>query len=155
MIMTNQSTELATDDPTRIELDHFYPHPPAKVWRALTEPEFMGRWLMAPDTFEARAGHRFTFQARPMPAVGFSGQVACVILDATPPKRLSYSWDDAERSEPTGWVITWELIEEGHGTRLILRHTGFDPDLDQQQRSRTIMSGGWVRVLDGLEPVLG
>jgi uncharacterized protein YndB with AHSA1/START domain len=61
--MMNQSTESVTGDPTRIELDHFYPHPPTKVWRALTEPKLMGSWLMAPDTFEARAGHRFTFQA--------------------------------------------------------------------------------------------
>lgn len=143
-----------TDDQTRIELDHFYPHPPAKVWRALTTPELMAGWLMAPDGFEPRAGQRFTFQARPMPATDFSGTIDCQVLEATPPSRLSYSWEDPERERPTGWVVSWELVPEGHGTRLLLRHTGFDPDDATQQRARTIMGGGWLRILDLLESAL-
>lgn len=44
--MTDDRTTL--DDPTVIELDQFYPHPPQKVWRALTTPELMGQWMSPP-----------------------------------------------------------------------------------------------------------
>jgi uncharacterized protein YndB with AHSA1/START domain len=144
---------LATDL-TRIELDQFYPHPPTKVWRALTTPSLMSSWLMAPEGFAPRVGQRFTFRARPMPATGFSGVVSCEVLEADEPKRLSYSWNDAEASEPTGWVITWELLPEGKGTRVLFTHSGFDPDSPTAQLSRTIMGSGWPRILAALENVL-
>jgi len=40
------------------------PHPHAKVWRALTEPELLAAWLMAND-MRALVGHRFTFKQQP------------------------------------------------------------------------------------------
>jgi hypothetical protein len=47
------------------------------------------------------------------------------------------------------------LHPEGTGTRVILRHRGFDPDDAVQQRSRTIMGNGWVRIVSQLGEVLG
>ena len=40
------------------------------------------------------------------------------------------------------------------GTRVILRHSGFDPDDAVQQRSRTIMGNGWARTAGQLGEVL-
>ena len=40
----------------RIEHEQTYPHPPERVWRALTEPAELGAWLM-PTDFVALAGH--------------------------------------------------------------------------------------------------
>lgn len=34
------------EDLTVIRVDQFFPHPPAKVWRALTEPELLLQWQM-------------------------------------------------------------------------------------------------------------
>ena len=34
------------DDLTVIRVDQFFPHPPAKVWRALAEPELLVQWQM-------------------------------------------------------------------------------------------------------------
>jgi uncharacterized protein YndB with AHSA1/START domain len=31
-----------------------YPHPPAKVWRALTDPALMALWGMRPEGFARR-----------------------------------------------------------------------------------------------------
>jgi len=47
-----------------ISLKYDLPHPPAKVWRALTEPELLAAWLMAND-MRALVGHRFTFKQQP------------------------------------------------------------------------------------------
>jgi hypothetical protein len=46
------------------------------------------------------------------------------------------------------------LHPEGTGTRVILRHSGFDPDDAVQQRSRTIMGNGWVRIAGQLGDAL-
>jgi uncharacterized protein YndB with AHSA1/START domain len=58
-----------TADPRVIEIDQFYPHPPQRVWRALTTPELMARWLMQPSGFAPVVATRFSFQGQPM-AVG-------------------------------------------------------------------------------------
>ncbi|HEY6732591.1 MAG TPA: SRPBCC domain-containing protein, partial [Roseiarcus sp.] len=41
------------------------PHPPEKVWRALTEAHLIEQWLMTND-FEPRLGALFTLRAKPM-----------------------------------------------------------------------------------------
>ncbi|BBY06813.1 SRPBCC family protein [Mycobacterium noviomagense] len=142
-------------DATIIEVDQFYPHPPERVWRALTTPELMARWLMEPDGFEPVVGIRFTFRGQPMPSVGFSGEVACEVLAVAPGQQLAMSWADARSDKPATWVVTWSLHPEGHGTRVILRHTGFDPDDDVQQRARTVVGNGWIRIAARLGDVLG
>jgi uncharacterized protein YndB with AHSA1/START domain len=141
-------------DPTVIEVDQFYPHPPQRVWRALTTPELMARWLMKPSGFAPVVGTRFTFCGQPMPSVGFSGEIACEVLDVVVGERLAITWADARSDKPSAWVITWTLHPEGTGTRVILRHTGFDPDDAVQQRSRDIMGKGWVRIAAQLGEVL-
>lgn len=143
-----------TSDLTSIVLDQFYPHPPAKVWRAITTPELMGRWLMEPIGFEPVAGNRFRMKARPMPAVNFSGEVRCEVLEAIEPQRLSFSWNDANSADDSGWTVTWDLHPEGRGTRMLFTHSGFDPDDPTSQLSRTIMRGGWPGIVNRLGTLL-
>ena len=71
-------TDVAAD-PTVIEVDQFYPHSPERVWRALTTPDLMARWLMEPAGFAPVVGTRFTFRGQPMPSVGFSGEIVCEV----------------------------------------------------------------------------
>ncbi|MER6583279.1 SRPBCC domain-containing protein [Nonomuraea sp. NPDC001023] len=129
------------DDRTAIRLDEFLKHPPAKVWRALTDPELMARWLM-PNDFRLEVGHRFTFTTQPRKAVGFDGTVHCQVLEFEAEKLLRISWSDRKQAD---WTVTWRLVPEGRGTRLFLDHEGFDPDDPTQQLSRRIMGGGWPR----------
>lgn len=132
------------DDLTTVRVDQFLPHPPAKVWRALTEPELIAQWLM-PGDFQLTIGHRYTMRAKAMPATGFSGTVQAEILAFETEKMLRLGWQDANPAAGDGadWTITWTLRPEGTGTRLFLVHEGFDPDNPVQQRARTIMGGGW------------
>jgi len=76
------------------------------------------------------------------------------MIDAVEGKQLAISWADACSDQPPAWVVSWTLHPEGTGTRVILRHTGFDPDDVVQQRSRTIMGNGWVRIAGQLGEVL-
>lgn len=79
-----------SDDLTRIEVDQLFPHPPARLWRALTTPELMEQWLM-PTGFQPVVGQRFSFRSRPVAQTGFSGEIACEVLELEPEQRLRIS----------------------------------------------------------------
>lgn len=137
-----------TTEPTSIEVDQYLPHPPAKVWRALTDPDRLARWLMHSD-FAPIAGHRFTFRTDPRP--GFDGVVHCRVLDIEPERLLRWSW----RNGALDSTVTWTLAAEGRGTRLFLRHDGFDPDDPWQRQAMRVMGGGWrSHVMRALEAEL-
>jgi uncharacterized protein YndB with AHSA1/START domain len=147
---------MTSDDLTTIHVDRFLPHPPAKVWRALTEPELLARWMM-PGDFRLRVGHRYTMHTQPIADTGFSGTVQAEVLAFETEKMLRLGWRDAAPTQDstTAWTITWTLQPEGRGTRLFLLHEGFDPDNPLHQRSRTIMGGGWrSHIMRRLESVL-
>lgn len=80
-------TQAATQS---IEVDYDLPHPPAKVWRVLTEPALLARWLMEND-FQPSVGHRFHLRATPIPGQ-WDGVVACEVLEVEPHRLLRYSW---------------------------------------------------------------
>jgi uncharacterized protein YndB with AHSA1/START domain len=48
----------------RIEHEMTYPHPPERVWQALTDPAELSAWLM-PTNFTPQPGSQFTLDARP------------------------------------------------------------------------------------------
>ncbi len=128
-------------NPRTFELDEFLPHPPAKVWRALSEPELMAAWLMPNEGFAPIVGTRFTFRAAPVPQARFSGLVECEVLEVDPGRLLRISWSSRETGLDT--IVTWRLEPEGTGTRLLLTQTGFDLDDPDQARAFETLGGGW------------
>ncbi|AWT44641.1 MULTISPECIES: SRPBCC family protein [Streptomyces] len=132
------------DDLTTIRVDQFFPHPPAKVWRALTDPELLAQWQMpGSEYFRLEVGHRYRMTSVPRPNSRFSGVVEVEVLAYDTPRTLSLRWADADPANPADWTITWTLEQEGRGTRLFLVHEGFDPDDPAQLMARRIMGGGW------------
>lgn len=123
-----------------ITVEAVYPHPPERVWRALTDPDQLESWLMEND-FEPRVGHRFRFREEPRP--GWRGIVDCEVLEVEEPRRLSYSWRGREEGEPT--VVTFTLEPVEGGTRLRLEHTGFSGL--GGFFTRLILSRGWKKKL--------
>jgi uncharacterized protein YndB with AHSA1/START domain len=134
---------VTTDDPRTIRVDQFLPHPPEKVWRALTEPDLIARWLM-PSDFKLEVGHRFTFRGSPMPPAGFGGTGHSEVLYFEPEKMLRIAWRAApEDLSSLDSRVTFTLEPEGAGTRLFLVHDGFNPDDPYQAVACQIMSIGW------------
>src|SRR5439155_22586591 len=106
---------------SEIVLDAIYPHPPDRVWRALTDREELALWLM-PNDFAPVVGHKFQFRAKPQ--WGWRGFVECEVMEVIPPRRLTYTWQGDEGGRPMTVIWTLEPAEGG-GTRLTLAHRGF------------------------------
>ena len=132
-------------NPGTIEADQFLPHPPARVWRALIEPELMGRWLVPPTGFAPVLGQRFSFD------MGEWGTTWCEVLEVVPERLLRISW----RNEPLDTTVTFRLVPEGTGTRLLLAHEGFDLDDPADRAAHEGMGEGWrTNVVQRLDAVL-
>jgi uncharacterized protein YndB with AHSA1/START domain len=97
-------------------------HAPAKVWRALTDPQLLAKWLLPVIDLELQPGAAFSFKAQPMP--GWDGVVNCRMLVIEAHKKLSYTWVVGDMDT----VVTFTLEPTATGTRLSLLHTGFKPD---------------------------
>lgn len=121
-------------------------HPPAKVWRALTDPVLLTEWLLPIVRLSLEPGATFTFQAPPQP--GWDGTVNCRLLEIDEPRRLRYAWVVGDLDTE----VDFTLAPTSTGTRLSLLHSGFRPD----QRSN---SGGarygWKMMTGRLVELLG
>lgn len=140
---------LATSETRAIVLEEFLPYPPATVWRLLTSPDLMGRWLMKPTGFAPEVGNRFTYQTTP--AGAWDGTIQCEVLEVVPCERFSYAWrgGDAANSgygSKLDTIVSWTLSESGGGTRLVLRHSGFE--LPRNETAYTNMGKGWKVCLE-------
>jgi uncharacterized protein YndB with AHSA1/START domain len=124
-------TEKAT-----IRLEHVYTQPPARVWRALTDPALVSRWWSRGD-IRAELGHQFDMEMGPW------GKQSCEVI-AVEPERL-FRIRFARNTLDT--TISWELAPEGSGTRLTLVHEGFDLDTPMGRRAFEGMRPGWPGVL--------
>jgi uncharacterized protein YndB with AHSA1/START domain len=116
-----------------------YPHPPDRVWAALTSSEALAAWLM-PNDFAAEVGHEFTFTTKPAP--GFDGIVRCRVLELDPPSRMVWSWSGGNIDT----TVTFTLEAAGAGrTRLRMHQVGFHGL--GAQLTRRILAGGYPRIL--------
>lgn len=131
---------MASKPATRsLEFERNLPHPPEKVWRALTLPHLIGDWLMQTD-FTAEVGEGFTMKAE-------WGEVRGKVLSVEPERRLSYSWSGPGLESE----VTWTLERSGTGTLLRLEQTEMPAENKQAYHGAR---AGWPRFLDALEGVL-
>jgi uncharacterized protein YndB with AHSA1/START domain len=125
-------------------IERVFPHPPEKVWRALTENSLLTQWLMKND-FEPVLGRKFQFQADPVAT--WNGIIDGEVLIVEHLKQLSYSWS----SMGNDFVVLWTLSPAEGGTHLRLEQSGFGPN---QQAAYQGANYGWKRFLGNLERVL-
>jgi uncharacterized protein YndB with AHSA1/START domain len=91
------------------------PHSPALVWRALTDRDLLGAWLL-PNDMRPEVSARFSFE-RADQQPGYS--IECEVLEVEPNRTLQ--WRQTEAGDPeSGWrsvtsVVTIELTDNAAG----------------------------------------
>ncbi len=139
-----------TPDTRSVVIEREMPHPPEKIWRALTQGPLIAQWLMSND-FQAIVGYRFSFRAAPQPH--WNGVMDCEVLIVEPHTRLSYSWNGSGDEAASGLktVVTWTLTPTPHGARVRLEQAGFRPEEEANYQGAHF---GWQRFIGGLEEVV-
>jgi uncharacterized protein YndB with AHSA1/START domain len=120
------------------------PHPPEKIWRALTQGPLIKEWLMDND-FQPAVGHRFNFRSTPMPT--WNGVIDSEVLVLEPNRKLSYSWNSMGLVS----IVVWTLVATSGGTLVRMEQSGFRPD---QEANFQGANYGWQKFIGGLERVV-
>jgi len=102
-------------------------HPVQRVWRAVTEPDELAQWFVAPVAWTPALGETFEGE-------GQTGEITA--LD--PPRLLAWSWGD-ER-------YAFELTEHGDGCLLVFTHV-----FDARYGPAAQHAAGWETYLDRLD----
>lgn len=143
---------MSTADDLIIEIDRHLAASPETVFRAITTPALVERWMgpegstCTVDTLELTLGGKLAFSVS-LPDGGPTFRIYGFYEDIQPGRRLVHTWGD-EGEELTSTVV-WELEPVGDGTRLTLRHLGLTSPEEYEQND-----GGWRHLLDRLEQVL-
>ncbi|WP_205661091.1 SRPBCC family protein [Amycolatopsis vastitatis] len=141
MFGTVNSTE---DDRLALRFERTLAHPPARVWRTLTERDELLAWFPAAVTFDLTPGAEIKFDMtdEAKKRLGLEdgtdtvtkGQMTVV----EPPRLLEYTW--------SGEVLRWELSDDGHGgCRLLFTYT-FD-----SRKQAPDLGAGWQAALEVVE----
>lgn len=136
----------AEDDARSVVVERALPHPPEKVWRALTQPHLIAEWLMQND-FAPKVGHRFNLTGE------WGGVLDCEVKEIDPPRTLAYSWD-FENDDPAfalKSLVTFTLEPTPDGTLLRVEQHGFRPNQKQAFGGARL---GWTSFLGKLDDLL-
>jgi len=130
--------------------------PPARVWRALTDPAELSAWFKVKIDGTIATGSEVQMTST---HTGHEGQRFKVwFVELTPPKRLVWQWHPGEvdpkvdYSREARTTVTFELEPAGGGTKVVLSETGFD-EIALERRSKVFKdnSQGWAEVLTWLQ----
>lgn len=143
------SLEQTDDGRWRLQFERVLPHPPEKVWRALTEEEHLAAWFPTTIEGELRPGAPLRFRFRGEQAPPTTGEmIAC-----EPPRVLEFTWGfgeedtDVPEESPDKQPerSRFELTPEGDGCRLT-----FTTTYDRVGKSARD-AAGWHVCLDALK----
>ena len=129
-----------------VVVEREFPHPPEKLWRALTQPHLMEEWLMKND-FKPEVGHHFNLRGE------WGGVLDCEVLTIEPQKTLAYTWNFAHADAAFNLksVVTFTLTPSGAGTHLRVEQVGFRPE---QKQAYGGAHAGWKQFFEKLDQIL-
>jgi uncharacterized protein YndB with AHSA1/START domain len=119
-----------------LRLTRRYEATPGEVWRVLTEPASIARWLASPVHVELAPGGAFEL------ALANGSRIDGRVRELVPERVLELDWRHGaeERS-----VVRFELRAEDGGTVLVLDHGRIEAPLGMAYIAR------WSRMLDRLD----
>ncbi|GAA4695602.1 SRPBCC family protein [Pseudonocardia yuanmonensis] len=129
--MTPDSLTLR-DGRTVLRIERPMPHPPEKVWRALTTPEHLARWFPSTVRLDLREGGEIVFD---------DGDTRGVVTALDPPRLFAFSWGDSDH-------LRWEVHPADDGSVLVLHHAFSD------HYGAASFATGWSACVEGLSQVL-
>ena len=135
---------------------------PERLWEALTSPAFTERYWSATFQTDWKPGSEMGWNLYGVPVT----HPEQVVLEADPPRRLSYTWHTftpelaraagtseerfaAAAAEPRS-KVTFMLEPAGDAVKLTVLHDGFPA----QSTAAQLVSNGWPRVLSRLKTLL-
>ncbi|MFC7328841.1 SRPBCC family protein [Marinactinospora rubrisoli] len=120
------------------------PHPPERVWRAVTDPAELGQWYPLRVTeLDPRPGGRLVFDD------GADGVITGEITDFEPPRLFAFDEHDPEgRGRAFNDHARIELHPDAQGCLLVFTHV-FADATNAESYSR-----GWEECLDALVTAL-
>jgi uncharacterized protein YndB with AHSA1/START domain len=129
-----------------VVVEREFPHPPEKLWRALTQPHLIEEWLMKND-FKPVVGHGFTLRG------DWGGVLDGEVLAVEPNRTLSYTWNHAHADADYALqsVVTFTLTPTSTGTLLRMEQSGFRPE---QKQAYGGAQAGWRAFFTKLEQLL-
>jgi uncharacterized protein YndB with AHSA1/START domain len=127
-----------------IVIERMMKAPIERVWMAITDKDQMKKWYFDLSAFKPEVGFEFSFAGQ-----GRKGEKYihhCRITEVIPLKKLAYTW--AYERYPGESTVTFELAQDGDGTKVKLTHTGLgsfpadNPDFD-----RSSFDAGWSHLI--------
>lgn len=116
-----------------VRLTRRYDAPLAEVWKALTEPQSLARWLGRPHELELAAGGALVVE---LPG---DGRVAATIRRVDPGRVLELDW---RRDGEGASLVRFELTSQAGRTVLELEHRRIEERLGMRY------SAEWTRALE-------
>jgi uncharacterized protein YndB with AHSA1/START domain len=130
--MSSTGTYLEIEGRPALRFERRLPHPPARVWTMITDPDELATWFPARvhlDAWEVGRTLRFTFD-------GEEGETTGRVLAVEPVRRLALDWEGDE--------LVFELAGTDDGT--LLTFTTLLAERDTAARN----AAGWDVCLDAL-----
>ncbi|GAA1856133.1 SRPBCC family protein [Pseudonocardia ailaonensis] len=118
---------------TVLRMERPLPHPPEKVWRALTEPAHLAAWFPSTVEIDLRDGGEILFDG---------GDTRGRVTALEPPHVLAFTWGDDDH-------LRWEVRPDGPGTVLVLHHAFTD------HHGAASFATGWSACVGALAESLG
>ena len=136
---------VAIDGAPTLRFERRLAHPPETVWRALTEPQALARWMQADEAVvDPRPGGRFH-----MLLGGGSSRMEGVVRRWEPPAVLEYTWPEtAARGDS---LVRFQIFPHMAGSRLVLTHILL---AGAEAADLADFASGWHWHLDALESAL-
>ena len=114
-------------------------HPPARLWRAITDSDELTRWMGYPMRVEMRVGGEYYADFARTGGGGLAG----VIVKAEPGRLLRYAWGTS--------TVEWAIEADGAGSRYVFAQHGLYPrDVPGEEGA----AAGWHVWLEDFEQFL-